>query len=161
MLSFSICAMIMISSTNMGSYLPVRLDYEHQVMTDDGLDRTNWLPEVVVTAEPFAASTPDVPRVAGLVDGADNTYWLPEVVITAEPIRDPEPTSTPGTILPAQNRLASTVVAGVLALFSTLLGLGLLSRPELPPGTRLQPARVKPSKHHRRRRSTRRLRVNR
>ncbi len=153
MLSLSICAMIMISSANMGSYLPVRLEYEHQVIAEDGLDRTVWLPEVVVIAEPFTASTPDIPRVAGLENGADNTYWLPEVVIIAEPIQDPKPVNTSSTILPAQNRLASTVVAGVLALFSTLLGLGLLSRPELPPRSRLLPARVKPLKSNRRRRS--------
>ena len=155
MLSISIAAIIMISSGNMAPPMPINFEYAHRVIADDGLDRTGWLPEVLVTAEPITASTEKILPSTSLDKGTDHTYWLPEVVVTAEPIRDSQPVNTSGTVLPATGRLASVVLVGVLALFSTLLGFGLLARPEVPAGSRLQPACVKSLKSSPRRRTAR------
>jgi hypothetical protein len=167
MLNLILAALIITSTGSVVSNLMVRDDYAHHQIAEDGIDRTTWLPEIVVTAtRPTESRAGTLGSV--MVDYTpEGTIWLPEIVVTA-----PRPSKSQtgkskfsrvdqgpdGTIWlqemvvtakrlpPEVSRrpmiadVLPIVATGALVVFSIALGIALLPGHEIP----VRPARMIP-----------------
>jgi hypothetical protein len=174
MLSLILAALIINNSGSAVSNLMVRDDYAHRQIAEDGIGRTTWLPEIVVTAPRLTMLRVNTLGSTMADYNPEGTVWLPEIVVTApRPSKSktgksqfswvdqgPDGTIWLSEVVVTAKRITPSVVlrsshtdvlpflvAGALVAFSMALGIALLPSHEIPVRpARLIPVRVRSSK---------------